>query len=535
MSETAFIKNSTLIADYLDNRSPAAELYGVPFNPNWQALSKQIYNSYPDSRVMELLVAQNRTRDDASVGDTLDQIKKGKTLFVVTGQQMGLMVSPLYTIHKTLSALKLAKMLNRLNNGYNYVPVFWLEGEDHDYAEVNHFSVFDADGRPLKFSLDERTNDRGFSMNKRRFPTDITSLLAGLKDILPGSGHSEALWEFLNTTYQPGADWLATFASHISRLFQNQGLLLFNAGDKQVKTANKPFFKKLIADNANIINAFRESTNNLTKAGYRAQVHFQDKHSYIFFNQAGGPRVHLLKTDDGYRSKTGEVVFSTSQLQALADEHPDWFSSTVLTRPLWQSALLPTVSYIGGAAEVSYWAQTTKAFKTLGLQMPHVQLRRSVTLLEPRIQRALKKYDIDPSMIEKDKESFVRGVLKKQNAAGLNELFQALSGTLKDSNAQIASQAKKLDPTLEGPVGKTFHAIFGNLEKLHNRLIRREDELDVQTRGHLERIHQAIFPDGNLQERVISAVYFESRYPGWIDDLSQAMEIDDCQDLFYNL
>ncbi len=536
MTSAPFIKNTPLVDDYLNQKPEAYQLYGTALKPDWKELSDRIMESYPSAGIIEQLIEQNRPRIDSSVQGVLNNITKDKTLFVVTGQQMGLMVSPLYTLYKILTAIERARKLNGLDNGYYYVPVFWLEGEDHDFAEVNHLSVFGQDGSPLQLSLAETSGESGLSMNKRRFSTGILTLMDNLRDALKTSTTNDGIWAFLNDAYQPGADWLTTFAAHLGELFSEQGLLLFNAGTEGIKTASRPFFEKLISENNAIVKAFQQSTEQISQNGYSPQVHFQAGRSYIFLSHQNGPRIHLLKENKRFKAKTADVEYSAESLTLLAGEHPQWFSSTVLTRPLWQSWLLPTVSYIGGGAEVAYWAQTTRAFNLMGLTMPQVQLRRSVTLLEPRIQRLLKKYRIRVQDITGNKETFIAEFLKVLDFAGFNQVFSALYNQLNEASGTLSKQTSTLDPTLQGPVNKTFRGINGNLEKLHNRLMRSMDEKNTLARSHLELIYDAVFPDGYLQERRIGAIYFQARYgTNWISALKEQFAEADGQHIIFNL
>ena len=65
---------------------------------------------------------------------------RNNAVTVVAGQQAGLMTGPLYTIHKIISVIQLARQ-QEAELKHPVVPVFWIAGEDHDYQEVNHIFV----------------------------------------------------------------------------------------------------------------------------------------------------------------------------------------------------------------------------------------------------------------------------------------------------------------------------------------------------------------------------------------------------------
>ena len=173
--------------------------YEETLNPDWGKVSNKVSQNFKQQHVIKELIEQNKKSDDSSVQKNIDLLKKENTLIVITGQQLGLMVSPLYVVYKTLSTIKLAEKLNREVDGFNFIPVYWLEGEDHDFKEVNHFNYFDTSGKLVKLHLEENESEKGFSMNKRLIGQDIAGLLKTLKEDLQKTDFSEELFIRLGT------------------------------------------------------------------------------------------------------------------------------------------------------------------------------------------------------------------------------------------------------------------------------------------------------------------------------------------------
>src|SRR5437868_1927956 len=83
-------------------------------------------------------------------------------LAVTTGQQAGLFTGPLYAILKALSAAALAREWSVGGppvGPRKMVPVFWVAGDDHDFAEIDHCIVLGQDGKPARVTLRERAPD----------------------------------------------------------------------------------------------------------------------------------------------------------------------------------------------------------------------------------------------------------------------------------------------------------------------------------------------------------------------------------------
>ena len=273
------------------------------------------------------------------------------------------------------------------------------------------------------------------------------------------------------------------------------------------------------------VSYFETKSQELEKAGYGNQVNIQKEKAYLFISYEDGPRLPLLRTEKGFYIKKIEKEFPLDQMLSMLDKHPGWFSSTVLTRPLWQSWLLPAVSYIAGGAEIAYWGQLHSAFAFLDLEMPQVQPRHTFTLIEPKISRLLSRYNIDVEKIENDRTSFVNAYFDQTQLVQVNEVFSDFEKNTINSREKVKQLISQIDPTLTNPAEKSYHSILQTIEKLHSRLIQRLKEKDEVTRNHLQMIHESILPGNVLQERVISAVYFQNKYgPGWLKNIREKID-----------
>ncbi|KAA3611314.1 MAG: bacillithiol biosynthesis cysteine-adding enzyme BshC [Calditrichaeota bacterium] len=521
-----FYKTSTNFKDYINGNDSLRPFYAEALSPDWKKLCENVHQNFKRQDVVLELRNQNKKSNDSSIQKNVDLLKKEKTLIVVTGQQMGLMVSPLYVVYKTLSTIKLAEKLNKEVDGFNFVPVYWLEGEDHDFEEVNHLNYFDSAGLLQKLHLEENEAEKGLPMNKRLLGQDIEELLKSLKENLQKTDFSDEFFVNLEKIYKKGENWLEAFSNHLSIIFSGKGLLLFNAGTKRIKELSKPFFEKVIIENESLVSAFSRRSNDLSKAGYKNQVNIQNDRAYLFLNHNDGPRLSLLRQNKSFYVRELDEQFSLEQMLTMLDENPSWFSSTVLTRPLWQSWLLPAVSYVAGAAEIAYWGQLKSGFNQLGLIMPQIQPRHSITLIEPKIDRLIKKYNVTINSISRDKTIFLKDYFNRNQLANVNKAFSDYEQLTIKNREAVKNLVAEIDPTLSGPTEKSFGAILSTIEKLQNRLVNRVREKDETTQKHLGAIFNSLMPSGVLQERILSSVYLENKYgQEWINTVYN--EIDE--------
>ena len=340
---------------------------------------------------------------------------------------------------------------------------------------------------------------------------EINNILSELKDNLQSTGFSDELFIKLGKNYSSGKNFLEAFKEHISNLFSGTGLLFFNAGSDKIKELSKPFFNQVIKNNEKLISSFKTKSNDLEKAGYKSQVAIQDNKAYLFLNNNGIRRALFCK-NDGYSLKGTDKSYSKDELITLLDENPQYISSTVLTRPLWQSWLLPTVSYVAGGAEIAYWGQISDGFDCMGLVMPQLQPRHSITLIEPKTTRLASKYEIDLLKIETNKSKFIKDFFINTKLGEINKVLSDFQSLASNNNEKVKELVENLDPTLLGPVEKSYSSISGTIEKLQNRLSNRIKEKEVTIQNHLNAIHEALLPNGVLQERILSSVYFENKY-----------------------
>ncbi len=490
---------------------------------NWSELTKSALSQntiYSD--VKELLTKDNSDITSERGLKNLDLLKNDKTVFIITGQQLGLLASPLYTIYKIITAIKLAEQLNSLKLGFNYVPLFWLESEDHDFKEINHFGIWNNKFEPKKLIYQVESKGKS-SIKHYTFEEQINELIEQFKGELISTEFTEVLFNKLKSIFKLGKSWLTATRELLKDIFYESGVLFFKPGDLEIKKISAPFFEKVIEISAELNNQFSSASNSLAENGYSNQVTVVEGKTFLFIENKNLQREHIYFNNNGFSIKDSNQKFNKNDLLDIIINNPEKISTSVVSRPLLQSWLLPTAAYVAGPGEIAYWAQIGGMFDQMNLRMPVVYPRLSVTLIEPKIQRFINKYELDIEYLPKKQSKFVKGVLTKNE----DNAFQNSKENIKNELEKIKQKMVIVDPTLESICQKTSEKILGQIDFLERKNLKAKEQKNQTFTSQLQQIHSAFFPDGYPQERYLTFVYFLNKFgPEIFKTLFNKLQLD---------
>jgi len=513
----------------------------APFLPdyktcNWSRCAQIIAApSELHAQVKKYLIEQNSDLRSDRAHYYLDQLQHPRCVMVVTGQQLGLLASPLYTIYKSLTTIKLVERLNGICPEAIFIPVFWLESEDHDYDEVNHFGLWDNEFNPQQLIYGGSSRGK-VSLRHYQMGAEITQLLDNLKSSILPTEFTPELLSSITEIFKPGQNWVYAARLFLKYLFEDMGLLFFQPGDKKIKKLSSSFFDLLLEKSADTTRIFADTSDDLLGRGYANQVPVIPGKTFIHFENESGQREHLYSDSDGFYLKDSARRFSKEQAKKLINRFPDRVSSSVISRPLLQSWLLPVVAYVAGPAEIAYWAQLGNLFNSLNLRMPVVYPRITATLIEPKIARFIQKHQPDIEHIVLRKTDFLHDYFKTTWKVSGNDPIQNLRVLLSEKSEDIRKYIQNLDPTLLGVSEKVFQRISDQIDLLQDKMIKAREQKESQLTSHLEQIHQAIFPDQQPQERYISIIYFLNKFgPGITGKISAGLQVETFQHQVVNL
>ncbi len=511
---------SGLLTDYLAQKPALAPFYHrFPELGAFRAQIDEKKAAYPP-QARQRLVADLRAQYaelgepvPPAVAANLDLLAKDTTFTITTGHQLNLFTGPLYFVYKIVTAIKLSRELKAEYPDYDFVPVYWLATEDHDFAEINHFQLFGK-----TYSWAGPGGEAGLGGPVGRLP--LTGLAEELLSQLPPEVPAAFRAAYAgNATLSEATRRLAT------SLFSAYGLVCLDADRPALKQALKLVIIQEIKQQ--LSNQAVQATNaQLAAAGYKPQVYSRPLN--LFFLTDEGKRERLEPDTTPGADCTQVTVRGTSrchsqaELLALAESEPERFSPNVVLRPVYQELLMPNLCYIGGGAEVAYWFQLKDVFDQLGVPYPIVLPRNSAMYVSRANLGKLRKLGLSTLDIFKPLAE-----LKKQVGATLGQeevSLQAQQQALAAAYQQVQDLAQRLDPTLVKAVAAEAQKAAGSLAGLEKRLSKAAEAKHETAYSQLTALKEKLFPDGGLQERTDNVLSVLLNNPDFIEQLMQCFE-----------
>ncbi len=526
-------QQSDLFLAYTDQAPEALCFYQVL--PDMASLESAVphlreWNRAPRREMAPILERQNRRfgcgdRTLEHMGDLTAE----DCVAVVTGQQVGLFTGPLYTVYKALTAVQVARELR--DRGVKAVPVFWMDTEDHDLAEVTFLTVPGPDGGFLsadyRTRLFQRMPSGARPVGTVRLPDSIDAVVDEYMALLRGNRHFSETKTLLAEAYRAGRTFTDAFAIMMSRLFENLGLVLFDPHDPEVKKLAAGVFAKAVSCAWEIQEATRKRDEELVKAGYHTQIRFQEDSTVLFYSYRGKRRAVTHK-EDTFALKHTHRAFGRDELLRFAESHPERFSPNVRLRPILQDHLFPTLVYVGGPAEVSYFAQLEPLYRIYQRPMPAIWPRNSFTLIEPGTDALMVKHGISFA------DCISGAELVQEKILGARRNGPCLTALLEDLEEEVRHGLQELRPTMvrtSGSLGPALDTvqrkIQHNVGRLRGRALRLETQGDESVLKDAAYLMNRFLPNGRLQERELGApCLLSSLGPGFIETLNRLAPLD---------
>ncbi|HEV8398121.1 MAG TPA: bacillithiol biosynthesis cysteine-adding enzyme BshC [Vicinamibacterales bacterium] len=516
---------SRLAADYVHDFDRLAGFYnGNPATPTaWRDAIARVQR-HPRQRdaVVDVIAAQQRRRGAASSAvAAAEQLRDPQTVAVVTGQQAGLFGGPLYTLLKTITAIRLAARV-REQHHVPAVAIFWADGEDHDWEEVRSCTVLDADAGPRSIAL-PTSPASARPVGRVTLDTTVEAALNDLKAALPPTEFTPRLLEDLARLYRPGVGMSAAFAAWIEAILGPLGLVVYESSDPATKPLVADLFAHEIAMAGASAHRAIEAGTRLQQAGYHAQVTPAEGSLALFRLNDGREPIRV----EGDIAVVGDTRQPLADLVARARSAPQEFSPNVLLRPLVQDTLFPTVAYVGGPGETAYFAQLKEIYAAHGVPMPLVAPRPTVTLLDANGLKFLTRHDVPLESLKAQDESVLNQLLEAALPPAVEASIESAMKALDERLAAVTSAVTAVDATLEGAARSTLTRMQDDLKKLQAKVIQAAKKKDETLRRQFKNAQAQAFPGGAPQERVVGFVWFLNKYgPGLVERLCQEPPLD---------
>ncbi|MDD3004405.1 bacillithiol biosynthesis cysteine-adding enzyme BshC [Flavobacterium sp.] len=489
-----------LMNDYLDQKTHLQSLYNrFPSNENFakQIAEKQVnYNDSYRKILVDVLQKQyEKLSKSELVLANIEALKEVNTFTITTGHQLNLFTGPLYFLYKIVSTINLAKELKAKYPDKNFVPVYWMATEDHDFEEINYFNF---KGKKIRWNK-KSTGPVG------RLSTDgLDNVLKQFEKDLGIGKNAAELKQLFESAYLKHSNLAQATRFLAHSLFAQYGLVIIDADQKELKNIFAPYIKQELLTQNSVQKV--EETSTLL-ANYKIQVHPREINLFYIENNL---RERIIKENNLYKINNTELSFTTEEMIELLEQSPEKFSPNVIMRPLYQEVILPNLCYIGGGGELAYWLQLKSYFDDCNITFPVLLLRNSVVLASKKQSEKADRLQLSWNDLFKKTNDLKNWIVKKESPLNLD--FSEQKKFLKQQFDVLRTIATQTDPSFIGAVNAQEAKQIKGLNNLEKRLIQAEKKQHADVLNRILALQNELFPNGGLQERTanFSEFYLES-------------------------
>lgn len=505
---------SPLINDYLDQKPELNSRYHrFPTLENFKAQLAEKQAHFPaQNRTILVKALETQYQNVATSEATVNNIKalgNGNTFTVTTGHQLNLFTGPLYFLYKIISTLNLCSQLKDAYPQYDFVPIYWMATEDHDFEEINYFLF-------KKHKIKWNTESRG---PVGRLSTEgLEEVYKVFADQLGPGENAAALKTLFENSYLKH-DTLADATRYLAnQLFGDQGLVILDGDTAELKQLFQPHIKKELIERTSFETVSK--TNEVLQQKYSIQVNPREINLFFIENQL---RERIIWENQLFKVNNTQLTFTEEEMLSLLDTNPEKFSPNVILRPLYQEVILPNLCYIGGGGELAYWLQLKANFEAFNVPFPMLLLRNSALLATQKQVEKAEKLELSWSdLFSKPQELFNR---KTAEYSKFNLDFTSQKEALKQQFDQLKAMATQTDKSFTGAVNAQESKQIKGLENLEKRLLKAEKRIYSEKLERILLLQNELFPNESLQERKANFSEFYLEYGSALIDKLRA-ELD---------
>ena len=504
--------SSSLFLNYAKSFENVSDWYTPPpvdFQ-GWQQRADQVsrQSGFPRDSLVEILTRYN---SDLGAGEAtfrnLERLAKENAVAVVSGQQVALFGGPAYSVYKAASAVQFAAQLRE--QGTPAVPVFWLAANDSDFEEIRTAHFLNKDSEELALRLSDSRQDLT-QMTGSISLRDVDSLTAKLADSFQALDFGQQTLDSLEAAYAKDSTLGRAFGVWLSNLFREHGLIVLDPTLPSINTRLAGFYSTCVSRREEIVASLVDRSQTIRKTGFVPQVSLDESEGLLFL--VDGKRRTKLKFQNGRYQGKGivDARMSETELLQMARSQPDRLSPGVLIRPLLQDFLLPTLAYIGGPAEVAYFAQLHAIGRFWDRDLV-ILPRASITLIDRKSQRLLRKYNLEvEDVLLGSLQSLGERIVRTGETAGLLVELETLQEDLRDRLAALEARLQRIDAGVAGMLPGVIEKVTYQLGKLTTRFAQNQRQRQPSLELHLQHLRNRLAPGGAPQERVLSFSQFEA-------------------------
>lgn len=484
---------SKLICDYLDEKEELKPFYNrFPTLDNFERQMEEKQHSYNKNHRSDLVKALMLQYEDLKISSVcltnIDLLKHGSTFTVTTGHQLNLFTGPLYFFYKIVSTINLCKELKKRYPQYNFVPVYWMASEDHDFEEINFFNF---KGRKVQWNRPAAGAVGEFDLE------GLDQVYEIFAQQLNSSENAKSLKQLFQQTYLQHDNLADATRFLVNKLFSIYGLVIIDGNDPILKRLYVPYIEEELFQQKTYkeVSNTNEEINKLS-ANYKIQVNPREINLFYIHENI---RERILETNGVFGVLDTDIRWSKQELQEEVKEHPERFSPNVVLRPMYQEVILPNLCYIGGGGELAYWLQLKSNFEAHEVTFPILLLRNSALIMTEKETEKLKKMQMSMEDLFLSRAELMTKMAKVYSDIDID--FAPQKEHLQKQFEALYELAAKTDKSFKGAVAAQEVKQIKGLENLEKRMLKAQKRKLDEVLERVRALQDDLFPGQSLQER----------------------------------
>jgi bacillithiol biosynthesis cysteine-adding enzyme BshC len=497
---------SSLICDYLDEKDDLKSFYNrFPKLENFKAQLDEKQGSFSSETRTVLVQSLKRQYESVAVSEAtqshIDALSSDNTFTITTGHQLNLFTGPLYFFYKIVSTINLCKQLKAKYPQHNFVPVYWMATEDHDFEEINYFNF---KGQKVQWNRDASGAVGELQLN------GLDHVFEAFASELNTTTNAETLKQLFKNAYLEHGNLTDAMRYLVNDLFKDYGLVIVDGNDTNLKRLFIPYVEEELMHQTSFDKVSKANSHlNGLDGNYKIQVNPREINLFYIIKEV---RERIVEVDGLYKVLNTEISFSKSEIQKVLLEHPERFSPNVIMRPLFQEVILPNLCSIGGGGELAYWLQLKSNFEAQKVVFPMLLLRNSVLLMTSKQKEKLEKLDVTVNDLFLKQNELLTKITKQISKVAID--FSSQKTHLQQQFKGLYTLAEQTDTSFIGAVKAQEIKQINGLDNLESRLLKAQKR---KLNDYLERVtivQDELFPRQSLQERNMNFSEFYLEYGG---------------------
>ncbi len=487
-SKTGYFSNT--ICDYLNQKTSVLNFCGC--FPDLEGFKTQIekkrltFSTEARTTLAESLIAQySNTKTSSKTNENIQSLQAENTFTITTGHQLNLFTGPLYFLYKIISTINLTEQLKKEFPNENFVPIYWMATEDHDFEEIQYFNF---KGKKLSWNRASGGGVGRLSTEGLEFVFDEFSKLIG------NTTNAKKLKKLFQESYLEHDNLTDATRYLANELFGEYGLVIVDGDAANLKRQFLPFVEKDLFENT----SYKEVSKTIASLenDYKIQVNPREINLFYLTDDL---RERIIFENETYKVKNTTIEFTTDELLYELKLHPERFSPNVLLRPLYQEVILPNLCYIGGGGELAYWFELKSYFEKVDIPMPILLLRNSALIVSEKQSKKLEKLNIATEELFLKQQDLVNKKVKEKSDLTID--FSSQRATIEKLFDELEKVATQTDKSFIGAVNAQRTRQLKGFDKLEKRLLKAERRNNEDITHRIKLLQDELFPKQSLQER----------------------------------